>query len=178
MKKFIFSAFALCALAFASCSDDNKGINGETPNYEFTGSHMTFVYNLSGDLASMVKVASSTTLPATQATINHSTEGTKHIVTLSNIKCPAKFDIVYQITPKDGISIDANQNYSYNLESSFSIIRSFSDGSHIPASSESAPVISGYVMGKDLETFFKNNQTHTYKLNLSPDGFYEDPSEE
>lgn len=178
MRKILFSILAFVSLVFVSCNSNGGPTGSETPDYEFIGSHMTFVYNLSGDLASMVKVASSTTLPATQATINHSTEGTKHIVTLSNIKCPAKFDIVYQLTPKDGISIDANQNYSYNLESSFSIIRSFSDGSHIPANSESAPVISGYVMGKDLETFFKNNQTHTYKLNLSTDGFYEDPSEE
>lgn len=179
MKRFLFAALAFMSLSFAACSDDNGGpAGGETPDYEFLNSHMTFVYDLSGDLASMVNVAGSTTLPSSQGTMNNSTDGTKHIMTISNIKCPARFDIVYNLTPKGNIAIDDNTVYSYNLSCSYSIVRSFSDGSNVPASAESAPVISGYVMGKDLEAFFKNNQTHTYQFQLSNDGYYEDIDEE
>ena len=93
MKKFIFSAFAFVALAFASCSESGGVVEKE--DYAFKNSHLSFEYNLVGDFANMVEVIPSTTLPTTSGTATASSDGTKHSLFISNIKCPAKF--VYAI---------------------------------------------------------------------------------
>lgn len=93
MKKFIFSVFALCALAFASCSKDDNGPK-EQGGYNFKNSHLSFEYNLTGDVASLVEVLPSTTLPTDAGTASVSSDGTKHSIFISNIKCPAEFEVV------------------------------------------------------------------------------------
>ena len=109
MKKILFSAFAFVALAFASCSESGGVV--EKGDYSFSGSHLLFEYSLVGDFADMVEVIPSTTLPSTSGTATPSSDGTKHSLFISNIKCPAKFDVVYIFKPKKSAVVEENKNY-------------------------------------------------------------------
>lgn len=178
MRKFLFTALAFVSLGLASCSDKIDNGSSETPDYEYVNSHLNFVYDLQGDVASMVDVVPTTNLPASQGTLSSSKEGTKYVVSLSNIKCPNTFNITCTLKPKSNVTIEENKTYSFKLDCSFSVIRNFTDGSHITASSESSPTLTGSFSGKDAAEFFEKNSTWVYEFGMSSDGFYEEISED
>ncbi len=176
MKKFIFSAFALCTLAFASCSKDDNGPK-EQGGYNFKNSHLSFEYNLTGDVASLVEVIPSTTLPTDAGMASVSSDGTKHSIFISNIKCPAEFEVVYTLIPKRTANIEENKNYSYKADYTFLVVRNFDDDSHVNGDSGSE-TLTGVMPGKSAAEFFEINGTQTFKFKLSADGFLEEISEE
>lgn len=176
MRKFIFAALAFAALSFVSCSDDNGGTSS-SGDAEFVNSHLNFEYNLTGDVASLVDVVPSTTLPASSGTASVSSDGTKHTIFISNIKCPVEFDVIYTLKPKNNIVIDDSKNYSYEANYSFVVTRNFTDGSHIPGSS-GGEKLTGVVPGKNAEDFFAANGKQIFKFKLSTDGYVEEIDEE
>ena len=168
MKKFLFSAFAFVALAFASCSESGGVV--EKGDYTFSGSHLLFEYNLVGDFANMVEVIPSTTLPSTDGTATPSSDGTKHSLFISNIKCPAKFDVVYIFKPKKSAVVEENKNYEYTANYNFSITRNFSDNTHVTGDTGSE-TLTGVIPGKQMSSFFEKFGTQTFSFTLSADGF-------
>ncbi|MBR5492991.1 MAG: hypothetical protein IKV77_07680 [Alistipes sp.] len=168
MKKILFSAFAFVALAFASCSESGGVV--EKGDYTFSGSHLLFEYNLVGDFANMVEVIPSTTLPSTDGTATPSSDGTKHSLFISNIKCPAKFDVVYIFKPKKSAVVEENKNYEYTANYNFSITRNFSDNTHVTGDTGSE-TLTGVIPGKEMKSFFEKYGTQTFSFTLSADGF-------
>ncbi len=176
MKKFIFAAFTLCALAFAGCSKDDDGTK-EQGGYKFKNAHLSFEYNLTGDVASMVEVIPSTTLPTDAGTASVSSDGTKHSIFISNIKCPAEFEVVYTLLPKRTANIEENKNYSFNAKYTYLVTRNFDDNSHVEGDS-GGETLSGVMPGKNAAEFFEINGIQTFKFKLSADGFLEEIFEE
>jgi hypothetical protein len=168
MKKILFSAFAFVALAFASCSESGGVV--EKGDYTFSGSHLLFEYSLVGDFANMVEVIPSTTLPSTSGTATPSSDGTKHSLFISNIKCPAKFDVVYIFKPKKSAVVEENKNYEYTANYNFSITRNFSDNTHVLGDTGSE-TLTGVIPGKEMNSFFEKYGTQTFSFTLSADGF-------
>ena len=175
MRKFLFATLAFAALCFAGC--DNKNETDYPPadeSFVFVDSYMTFTYDLKGDVAEMVDVKVSSTLPASNGNLSTSKEGTKHIVTISSIKCPTAFDLKFQLVPMEGISLDENTVYDYQLDCNFTIVRRFSDGRYILGNSETAPTLKGEFLGSKAEEFLKMNGTNVFTFGLSADGYYEE----
>ena len=175
MRKFIFSALAFVALAFASCSESGGVVEKE--DYAFENSHLLFEYNLVGDFANMVEVIPSTTLPTTSGTATASSDGTKHSLFISNIKCPAKFDVVYIFKPKKSAVVEENKNYEYTANYNFSITRNFSDNTHVTGDTGSE-TLTGVIPGKEMKSFFEKYGTQTFSFTLSADGFLQVEEEE
>ncbi len=176
MKKFLYTALAFCSLALASCTDPG-GIT-EKENYDFESVHLNFNYNIGGDLASMVEVSATTTLPEGQGKATLSSENGKHTLFVSNVKCPVTFDVIYTLSPKSGISVEENKSYTYSASYDYVVIRNFSDNSHIDGSSDSWDGGSGSVKGKNLENFFNINKTSKFTFTLTHDGYVDDTPEE
>ena len=175
MKKFIFSAFAFVALAFASCSESGGVVEKE--DYAFKNSHLSFEYNLVGDFANMVEVIPSTTLPTANGTATASSDGTKHSLFISNIKCPAKLDVVYIFKPKKTAVIEESKKYEYTANYNFAITRNFSDNTHVTADT-GGETLTGVIPGKEMSSFFEKYGTQTFSFTLSADGFLQVEEEE
>ena len=135
MKKFLFAALAFASLAFVGCSDDKGVVNKES--YSFVSSHLSFNFTLEGDIADLVEVIPSTTLPTTDGTPSGSSEGSKNTLFISNIKCPAEFDVVFMLKPKKSVTIDQSKNYTYEASYDYSVTRNFDDNTHIVGSTGS-----------------------------------------
>ncbi len=168
MKKILFSAFAFVALAFASCSESGGVV--EKGDYTFESSRLMFEYNLVGDFANMVEVIPSTTLPTTNGSSASSSDGTKHALVVSNIKCPAKFDVVYIFKPKKSAVVDESKNYEYTANYNFTITRNFSDNSYVIGDT-GGETLTGVIPGKEMKSFFEKYGTQTFSFTLSADGF-------
>ena len=168
MKKILFSAFAFVALAFASCSESGGVV--EKGDYTFESSRLMFEYNLVGDFANMVEVIPSTTLPTTNGSSASSSDGTKHALVVSNIKCPAKFDVVYIFKPKKSAVVEENKNYEYTANYNFTITRNFSDNTYVIGDTGSE-TLTGVIPGKEMKSFFEKYGTQTFSFTLSADGF-------
>ncbi len=177
MKRFLFAALAFMSLSFAACSDDNGGPAEGGGDYNFVNSHLSFEYNMSGDVAALVDVVPSTTLPASQGSASVSSSGNKHTIFISNIKCPAEFDVVYTLKPKDGITIEENKNYEYSADYNYVITRNFDDNSHIEGDS-GGEKLTGVIPGKQAEDFFKMYGVQKFSFKLSVDGYLEEINEE
>ena len=181
MRRFLFAALTFASLCcFTGCGDKNEIDYGqtETPDYVFVDSHMTFTYNLQGAVSEMVKVNITSNLPASKGKITTTAEGSKYTVSISNIQCPAQFELKFELEPKENLEIDANTVYDYKLDCGFTIVRTLSDGRYILANSETAPQLNGTFLGSKAEEFLKINGTSIYTFGLSADGFYEEVVEE
>ena len=180
MRKFLFAALTFASLCcFAGCADKNETEYGPADeDFAFVDSYMTFNYDLKGDVAEMVDVKVSSTLPVANGTITTSKEGTKHIVSISNIKCPTAFDLKFELVPLAGVSVDANTVYDYQLDCNFTIVRRFTDGRYILGNSESAPTLNGSFLGSKAEEFLKVNGTNVFTFGISADGYYEEVTED
>ncbi len=180
MRKFLFTALAFVSLfCFAGCDNKNDIEYGSTDqNSVFVDSFMTFTYDLKGAVSEMVNVNVTSTLPASNGSMSTSKEGTKYIVSLSNIKCPTSFDLKFQLTPMEGITLDDNTVYDYKLDCSFVVMRRFSDGSVILGNSASSPTLNGTFLGSKAEEFLQMNGTNVFTFGMSADGYYEDVVEE
>ena len=181
MRRFLFAALTFASLCgFAGCGDKIDIDYGQTeaPDYVFVDSNMTFTYNLQGAVSEMVKVNVSSTLPASKGKTTVTNEGSKYTVSISNIQCPAQFELKFELEPKENLVIDANTVYDYKLDCGFTIVRTLSDGRYILANSETAPQLNGTFLGSKAEEFLKINGTSIYTFGLSADGFYEEVVEE
>ena len=181
IKKILFAAFVFASLCcFMGCNGKNEVDyeQGETPDYVFVDSYMTFTYDLQGAVAEMVDVKVTSTLPAANGTMSTSKEGTKYIVSISGIKCPTQFDLKFQLVPLEGITLEENTVYDYQLTCGFTIMRRFSDGRYILGNSETAPTLSGKFLGNKAEEFLKLNGTNVFTFGMSPDGYYEEVVED
>ena len=176
MKKFLFAALAFASLVFVGCSDD-KGVENKE-SYSFVSSHLSFNFNVKGDLAELVDVVSTTTLPATDGTPSSSSEGTKHTLFISNIKCPAEFDVTFTLKPKNTAVIDESKKYSYEASYDFTLTRNFSDNTHIVGSTGSSDPMSGTVSGKDALKFFELYGKNTFSFKLTHDGYVDETEED
>ena len=176
MKRFLFTALTFASLCFAGCSDN--GINGEKGDYEFKSSHLSFNFNLEGDVASMVEVVPSSTITADKGTVSSSSDGTKHNVFVSNINCPAKFDLIFTLKPKSNITIEENKNYTYSSTYDYTVTRNFSDDSHLVSETAKSTEMSGTIRGKDIAKFFEINEKNVFSFSFSADGFIDDTTED
>ena len=177
MRRFLFAALTFASLCcFTGCSE--KGVNGETGDYTFISSHLSFNFHLEGDVASMVEVVPSCTIAADKGNVSSSSDGTKHNVFVSNINCPAKFNVVYTLKPKSTISIDENKSYTFKSKYDYSVTRNFSDNSHVVTETGTSSEMSGSVKGKDIGKFFEINQVNEFGFTFTVDGFIDDESEE
>ena len=125
----------------------------------------------------MVEVIPSTTLPTTNGTATSSSDGTKHTIFISNIKCPAKFDVVYIIKPKKSAVVEENKNYEYTANYNYTITRNFSDSSHVEGDTD-GETLTGVIQGKEMNNFFEKYGTQTFSFTLSADGFLQVEEEE
>ena len=179
MRKFLFATLAFAALCFAGCNNMNEKDYGPADeDFAFVDSYMTFTYDLKGDVAEMVEVKVSSTLPASNGTVTTTKEGTKHIVSVANIKCPTAFDLKFQLVPMAGINVEENTVYDYQLDCNFTIVRRFTDGRYILGNSETAPTLKGEFLGSKAEEFLKMNGTNVFTFGISADGYYEEVTED
>ena len=183
MRRFLFAALTFASLCgFAGCGDKIDIDYGQTDNDNsvvFVDSHMTFTYDLKGAITEMVDVNVSTTLPAANGSVTTSTDGTKHIVSIANIKCPTAFDIKFQLVPKENLELDDNTVYDCKLDCNFTIVRRFSDGRYILGNSESVSnLINNTFLGSKAEEFIGRIGTQNFSFGLSADGYYEEIVEE
>ena len=176
MKKFLFAALAFASLAFVGCSD-NKGVVNKD-SYSFVSSHLQFDFNLDGELAKFVDVVPTTTLPTSQGLANTSAEGKRHTIFISNIKCPAKFDVVYILKPKKSVVADENTSYDYKTNYSFTVTRNFSDNTHIVGEEFTSSDITGSIKGKDIAKFIEVNSDMVFTFHLTHDGYIDDTESE
>ena len=169
MKKYLFAALAFASLAFAGC--DNPGGIVEKEDYKFENSHMLFNFNIGGELAKFIEVEGVTTLPASQGKATFSSDGTKHSMFISNIDCPAEFDIVFTLSPKSGLSVESSTKYNYTASYDYVVTRNFDDGSHIEGSKDQSDEMTGTVVGKNIENFFNIYKTNKFSFKITVDGF-------
>lgn len=175
MKKFLFAALAFMSLAFAGCSESTEV--EPKPDYKFEGATVVFNYTVSGTIAKFIEVIPSTSLATDAGTAVVSSSGDTHTITISKIKCPAKFDIVYIFKPKSAGSIKEGEQYTLNTAYDFSITRNFSDGTGVSGGNGSE-TFSITFDGKDSAKFFEELGTSTFSFNLSSDGYLETENED
>lgn len=177
MRKILFATLALAALAFASCTSDNKK---EYESSTYVESLLAFEYELTGDVLSYVNIKAECDIPAANGKVSVvKPEPGVVKVNVSKIQCPTKFNIKVKITPKNVNNLESEKSYTFGHNVNFSLFRLFEDGSYVSGGDGYDAIDEAYYSGKELNTTFENGAEVIFPFTFTHDGYIDDtPAED